>query len=241
MVQRLSLAACDGYFCIVTFVNPINDCNGTVFVCDLVTKEPGMIYRFFSRVLCCSAIYAMFAISPVHCFSDIVMNIWDDGTNLYMQATGSYDFSNVTPNSGAGLGANAKIGANQFYGWEAELGSGTESYTIAYIGALTGTGTISPATTVTNSTPFFFFQNTSSIVLPTGTPNVGTVNESAVFNGTTLAGLGMLPGETVTVSWGTGGANEGGSINTFAPVPEPSTAILGIGVAGLLITRRRKR
>lgn len=51
----------------------------------------------------------------------ITMLISDDGTNLTMVATGSYDLSNATPSMSTGsLGTNAAVapGLGGIYGWE---------------------------------------------------------------------------------------------------------------------------
>ena len=68
-------------------------------------------------------------------------------------------------------------------------------------------------------------------------PVFGSVDEFAVFQGVTLASLGMVLGETVTVSWGNGGLNERGTINTLVPAPG---AMALLGVAGFVSRRRRR-
>lgn len=174
--------------------------------------------------------------------ADITMNIWDDGTDLYMSAVGDYDLSNAVSTSNfSGLGANAVAWASfDLFGWETDLGTGaSDSYEAIYSGVFTATADSAlGATSVTNTNPFFFSNFTSEIYFVSGASLTGSVDEFAVFAGETLASLGMVTGETVGVSWGNGGFNEGGTINTIA-IPAPGTLAF-LGLAGLAGGRRRR-
>ena len=165
----------------------------------------------------------------------IVVSITDDGVNLTMTATGTYDFSSLTPNSGSAFGANAgvvpAISAGG-YGWEA---SGVGFVLSPFSGTLTGSSYAAPASFVSITNPFWINVATSSISFGAGTLAVGSVNESATFNGVTLASLGMLSGQSISATW-TGGDSI--TIQTSA-VPEPSSSLL-FGFAALGFAARRR-
>lgn len=166
----------------------------------------------------------------------IVMTITDDGTDLTMTATGSYDFSAVGDNGtdkvfGVNAGVTPTLGG---YGWETT--ANTLSLTVSYSGSLTGSSNAFPATSVTTTNPFYFDTGGSVIRFAAGAPLTGTVNETAIFAGVTLASLGMVAGESVSVTW----TGDSATIQTTTPVPEPSSSLLfGLGALGLVVRRRR--
>jgi hypothetical protein len=171
--------------------------------------------------------------------ADITMNIWDDGTDLYMSATGDYDMTNATPNSSNFLGVNAVMWADTgLFGWES---GGTDEtsqvFAATYTGSLTATSDLYPADSVSTTNPFFFANLLGQIYFESTASLIGSVDELAIFNGYTLASLGMVSGETISVSWGNGGFNEGATINTL-PIPAPGALAL-LGLAGIATRRRR--
>lgn len=185
-----------------------------------------------------SATFLMLALTPAFAYSDIVMNIWDDGTNLYMSATGAYDLTNAPVIGSNSLGANAAVAPTYpIFGWET---GPANIYAAAYSGVLSGTSDAFPASSTSTTNPFVFAESVGGILMGGGL--TGSVNEFATFNGVTLASLGMVAGETVTVSWGDGGVNERGAIKTLATVPEPGSSLIfgSLGLAGLVCKRRRK-
>ena len=187
-------------------------------------------------VLCAAAAAAL----TMAANADITMNIWDDGTDLYMSATGNYDMTNATVSTSfSGLGANAVVWATTpLFGWETNLGNLSVGYSAIYSAPLTASGNSAlGASFVTNTNPFFFANFTNEIYFDANAPLTGSVNEFARFDGETLASLGMVVGETTTVSWGNGGVNERGTINTVVPAPG---ALALLGIAGLAGRRRRR-
>lgn len=174
--------------------------------------------------------------------ADIIMTISDDGTDLTMTAIGTYDNTGLVDLSDVQLGVNAMIGTAQCcHGWDTGLPS--LAYFANYSGSLTGTASTfpTPANVVATTNPFWFWHNSDRIVFQTGSPLIGSVNESATWNGLTLSSLGMVAGESVAVTWG----NNKGTIQTSAStptIPEPSTMILfGSGLAGLIGWRWKSR
>jgi hypothetical protein len=180
------------------------------------------------------------AMMPAASNAAIIMNIYDDGVDLFMTATGSYDFTNAATGSVSGLGENAAVAPTALlFGWETGDGT-TVGYSATYTGVLTGTLNAFPATSTTTTNPFFFWPLSNAIEVEIGNPLVGLVNETAVFSGTTFASLGMLPGETVTVSWGNGGADEIGSISTGVVHLPAAAWLFGSALLGLGVVKRRK-
>ena len=78
-------------------------------------------------------------------------------------------------------------------------------------------------------------------MLQSTAPLIDTVDEAAVFLGTTLADLGMVSGETINVSWNgvsttiTTGPGPGASI----PDTGSTALLLGAGLLGLAAIRRK--
>lgn len=155
---------------------------------------------------------------------DMILTLSDDGFNLTMTLTGDYDFSDLTPASESGLGFPALIVPSAgIFGWETGDAPG---YTVTYSGSLSGTGVAFDPTSSSVTTPMWFYTSQSTIYLSSAFPTVGTVNNTAVFSGVTLASLGMIAGQTMTATWQGGSA----TISTIQAVPEPSTwALVAVG------------
>ncbi|MFC0019428.1 PEP-CTERM sorting domain-containing protein [Roseibacillus persicicus] len=164
------------------------------------------------------------------------MSIYDDGTDLTMTAIGAYDFSALTPSvASIQLGANASASPGILggvFGWETTTAA--NSFRVEFSKGLTGTGSLFSASSVSTSSPFFFystfnFQRTYYLQMVDTAPLIGSVNETAVFHGATLSSLGMVEEETVFVTW----AGDSAIIQTFS-VPEPSHIFLvSFGALGL--------
>jgi MYXO-CTERM domain-containing protein len=173
--------------------------------------------------------------------ADITMNIWDDGVDLYMSATGTYDMTNATTTTTySGLGTNAVMWAGtELYGWESwGTDSTSQSFVATYTGLLTGGDSSITASSVSTTNPFFFANFIGEIYFESTASLTGSVDELAIFSGETLASLGMVAGETVSVSWGNGGLDEGGTINVLGAIPAPGALAL-LGLAGIATRRRR--
>ena len=167
----------------------------------------------------------------------ILVTISDDGTDLTMTATGSYDFSGVTNYVGGELPVIAAVApqaAGGIYGWYTT--NATRNYIVNYSGSLTGSSGVFSPDSVTTTNPFYFSTDASTISFMDDAFTRGSVNETAVFNGVTLASLGMVAGESVIVTWG----DDSATIQTIQTIPEPSsTLLLGLGALGILARRKR--
>jgi hypothetical protein len=167
--------------------------------------------------------------------AEIIMTIGDDGTDLTMTATGSYDLSLLEPSASTlFLGINASVGPSKStFGWDTGGEDDPQEYSVEFIGSFTGTGFANGATSTTGTSPFFFYGPGGLISLPAGAPQIGEVNETAVFEGVTLASLGMVAGETINVVW------EGDSA-IIQTIPAPaSVGLLALVSGGIYFARRR--
>ena len=170
----------------------------------------------------------------------ITLNITDNGTDLIMTASGSFDLTNAPAKaSTSGLGANALVAPPlDAYGWETGAGTSTH-YDVTFSGSLAGTANAFPADFTTVTVPFWVDFDQALLVFQNGVVN-GSVNESATFNGITLSDLGMIGGESVTASWGLASIDEQITINVGSAIPEPSSALL-LGLGALSFAARRRR
>jgi len=176
--------------------------------------------------------------------ASFIMTLTDDGTNLIMRATGTYDLSGAEvstrtePDYQSAFATPFDNGGT--YGWG--VGTDVLSYKVDFVGSFTDTigGAFIPLPTSVNTTTPFYFQTMTFdgevIRFAQGTSNTGTVNETAIWENTTLADFGMVPGETINVSW----TGDSATIQTIA-IPEPSTVLLvGFGGLGAWLLRRNK-
>jgi len=164
--------------------------------------------------------------------AEVTVNIWDDGTDLYMSASGDYDFSGATEQttfSGMGLPAvcwPTFIPGNPcgpgLFGWETDLGNASVGYVASFDAPLTATLDSPPEIFVDGgANPIMIVQFNCEVYRSTDSPVAGTTESLAIFGGATVASMGMVIGETQTCTWGGGGANEVLTINVIEGEPTP--------------------
>lgn len=82
---------------------------------------------------------------------------------------------------------------------------------------------------------------TTLLVLPDGYTSGATLTGNSLFNGSTLADLGLTPGSTTTWRWGSGADADSLQlvVKDSTPVPAPS-GLAGATVAGAVVSRLRR-
>ena len=167
----------------------------------------------------------------------VMINIYEEGGDLIMSASGDYDLTNATTTGSQSQLNQPIVLPGTLYGFTTPL---VFLYPATFSSSLTGNRVDFDTETVTN--PFFFWSSQGVVAFSGGL--TGSVNESATAFNTTLAANNLVAGESITVTWGNGGVNEQGTVNVgVAPVPEPSTWALGafaLACGGWQLTRRRR-
>jgi hypothetical protein len=170
-----------------------------------------------------------------------VINAVESGGNVVMTGSGSLDLSATTPS----VTSLALISSTNPSIAVVAIGTGlSDLYFVTLPGLLFGPGASTLASSATGG--FLGISAVSGLlVVPAGyqsdTP-LGT--STATFTGATFASLGMTPGSYV-FSWGDRTANtfDTFTLNIIASptgVPAPAAlSLLGLGLAGLLLARRR--
>lgn len=179
----------------------------------------------------------------------IIISITDDGSDLTMTATGSYDFTGTASAAapdyvpeGAYLAPQSGV---EIYGWSGGLGAVAPAtiFPVVKSGILTSDPGAITTTDIETTFPMIFLLNAASnyVQVVDTAPLSGTVNESALFSGETLASLGMVAGQSITVTWD--GDNLDPTMRMAiiqtSPIPEPTSAVLLGSLALGLLARRR--
>ena len=170
----------------------------------------------------------------------VSMTFTEDGGNVVLTYSGTLDFGTIT--SQAELGVNNSVNPSQP---SFALGLDSVTDTDRYVNIIAnnpipiyGTGGATAPTTSTGTifefAPGGLFLD-EYIAVPRGYVNNDPIAGQSVFNGETFASMGLAPGVT-TYDLTTGDSI---SITVVEPVPEPSTALLGLLGAAALLRRKR--
>ena len=182
------------------------------------------------------ALAAAAALLPGTAPAAIVVNIEQQGSDVVISYTGSWD--NWVA-QGVVSGPDAGVFRNGLYLWPSGPLDGTSA-----VGGLTrqsGTWT----TTFTSPTSFAgdaFGWNTSTLYAARNYTQGDQFTGSLTFSGTDLATMGFTPGDTGVFSGGGNTATYSVSGGGPAPVPEPGTwAAAALLVSGAAFVRWRRR
>jgi len=178
---------------------------------------------------------------PTRARAAFIINIEQDGSNVDATGSGSFNLAALTLNTYGGDYAEV----DGIYS-TATLGPAIPGTTVDYYETLTGPssfGSSIDTAATSGSGPIAGLYNSELLVVPHGYLSGTPITNSATFDNTTIAELGLTDG-TYTFSWG-GGLTADDVVVNIGPVsavPEPmSVGMLGIGGATLLLRRRRRQ
>ncbi len=175
-------------------------------------------------------------LSATQAYATFTMKIQQVGSNVVVNGSGSIDATDLTMIAPGGTSAfldpvNADIGIG---------GNGQSDLYLAPTGLpFFGPGTFTAATSSSGDIVEVYGQEIS---VPRGYASGAPLSDTATYAGQTFTSLGLTPG-VYTDSWGTGVHADSLILDIVAPAtPEPgSLALLGAGLAGIGIARRRRR
>jgi hypothetical protein len=196
----------------------------------------------FSAVL---GAVALAVLSASTAQAEFIVNIVQDGANVVATGGGSLDLTGLTavaPSTSAAARIQADLGTVAL-GFSAHLDgysgfTGPRSFGTG--GSISASGETGVRVTM-QGTNASFPPTDNLLYVPQGYTSGGLLSDTAVFDNTTIANLGLTPG-TYTWTWGSG-ADADSFVVQVAAVPEPSTwamMILGFVGVGAMTYRRRK-
>jgi len=188
----------------------------------------------FRTRLTCATLTALIALSITNpAAAAFVLTVSQSGSNVIGTGSGSIDVSGLADYGATGAGGLV---------WASYPGTGGSALGLgpaganaeAYLGAISGPVSFGSGPEYNASSGSGDSVAIASLVgagqgavfVPTGYVSGAALADTATWQGTTIAGLGLLPG-AYTYIWGHGAAEDSFTVNVLAAnVPEPSAASL---------------
>lgn len=193
------------------------------------------------KVLCHFAVAALATLwlaRPAE--ASFIINIVQSGPNVVGTGSGSFNLAALTSAGSGSSGGGVVEPLSNLIALGPSVGS-EDFYTGTF--AISPSGLGPSATLVSASSgagPTVGLGTSAGLEVPHGYVSGNPIaTDSATWNSTTIAGLGLTPG-TYVYSWGTGGSADTLTLNVGTPEPG-SMALVALGGLGLALRRWRKR
>ncbi len=195
----------------------------------------------------CFALFALATLWASPAFAQLTVTFTPDGSAVAVGVSGSLDLTGLTHSGQDDSYGDEQIYLGAYdYQWISSAAGTYDTYTLP-TGSFAVSGGFSIPDASTYYTPDFVSDvgiwgtyGTNTVYVNGDYVSGTSLNLSTSILNTTLADIGMVAGESRTVSWSDGA---GGSItfSALSAVPEPSTYAMTVGVAGLGFAAYRRR